>query len=77
MSTQRLEMEIAIKNAIAICSDDTGWANLAEIGAELRKMGINYGKLSRFFQDYAHLVELRNDTTVQPPVVYAKLGANV
>ena len=73
LQQQAMDTETAIVTAVKKCADDTGWANLAEIGAELRVMGIEYGKLSRFFQDYAYLVELRTDTTVLPPVVYAKL----
>ncbi len=66
-------LENAIKHAVTVCADDSGWANLAEIGAFLRKDGIKYGKLSHFLGSYKHLVETRIDNTVMPPVIYAKL----
>lgn len=66
-------IESAIIAAVSACANDTGWANLAEIGAQLRKSGIHYGKLSKFFHDYQHLVETKVDNEISPPVVYAKI----
>lgn len=66
-------IESAIIAAVSACANDSGWANLAEIGAQLRKNGVNYGKLSKFFNDYQHLVETKVDEEISPPVVYAKI----
>jgi hypothetical protein len=70
------ELENFVKEAINACADEGGWANLAKVGAFLRKQNVKYGKLSRFFKDYEHLVETRIDTTVTPPAVYARLKAS-
>lgn len=64
-----------ITEAVNACGDETGWANLAEVGAYLRKAGIKYGKLSRFLSDYQQIVETKQDTSITPPAVYAKLIA--
>ncbi|WP_157638183.1 OST-HTH/LOTUS domain-containing protein [Flexithrix dorotheae] len=70
---ENLEIEKVIKNALAESCDETGWANLAKVGTELRKNGVKYGKLSRFFNNYQDLVEVKTDYSINPPVVYAKL----
>ncbi|MCU0445045.1 MAG: OST-HTH/LOTUS domain-containing protein [Microscillaceae bacterium] len=69
----KIEIEGVVKDAINACADEGGWANLAKIGAFLRKQNVKYGKLSRFFKDYEYLAETRIDTTVTPPAVYARL----
>ncbi|MEZ4826402.1 MAG: hypothetical protein R3C61_08925 [Bacteroidia bacterium] len=69
----RAELEIIIREVISQSADETGWANLAKIGILLRKKGVKYGKLSRFFGDYAHMVETRVDDSIQPPIAYARL----
>ena len=73
ITVDRSEVERTLVNAVAICADVTGWANLAEIGTHLRSAGIQYGKLSRFLNDYSHVVEKKVDTSVTPPVILAKL----
>lgn len=70
---EQAKIEEAIRQAIAQCADENGWANLAELGAHLRKSEIKYGKLSKFFASYEHLVETRIDQDIAPPVVYARL----
>lgn len=70
------ELATMVKEALSHCADETGWANLAKIGAFLRKQNVKYGKLSRFFQDYQDLVETRVDSSITPPAVYAKLKEN-
>lgn len=69
----KAEFESEIREAVSSCADDHGWANLAEIGVILRRKGVKYGKLSRFFENYKYLVETKIDHTLNPPAVYAKL----
>lgn len=68
-----LEIERIIVEAVTQCLRSDGWANLAEVGGILRSKGVQYGKLSRFISNYPHLVELRLDTSITPPAVYARL----
>ncbi|NIK73019.1 hypothetical protein FHS56_000505 [Thermonema lapsum] len=68
-----LEIERILKEAVMQCTRADGWANLAEVGGVLRSKGIQYGKLSRFVSNYPHLVELKLDTSISPPAVYARL----
>ncbi|MEM9982888.1 MAG: hypothetical protein AAF734_10355 [Bacteroidota bacterium] len=70
---ESLKVETVLKDAVVSCADETGWANLAEIGAVLRKNGVKYGKLWRFINDYPHIVETKIDTSTTPPAIYAKL----
>ena len=67
------EYEKIIREAISSCSNESGWANLADLGAVLRENGIKYKKLSKFLSEYHHMVEIRIDESKQPPVVYTKL----
>ncbi|MDX2246687.1 MAG: hypothetical protein SF052_07930 [Bacteroidia bacterium] len=69
----KAELENIIREVISVSADETGWANLAKIGILLRKKGVKYGKLSRFFVGYTHIVETRVDESVQPPIAYARL----
>ena len=68
-----IEYEKAIKEAVAKCANENGWANLAELGAEIRQNGIKYKKLLKFLNEYKHIIDIRVDDAMQPPVVYAKL----
>ncbi len=68
---QEILIEAISKNA-----DDTGWANLAKIGAMLRKMGLKYGRLSRMLKDYEEVIEMKIDDSIEPPVAYAKVIEN-
>ena len=75
----KLTLENAIKESVAACIDESGWANLAKIGFQLSKRGINtktlgYKKLWNFLKDFPELVELKSDETINPPVAYAKLN---
>ncbi|MEN8224033.1 MAG: OST-HTH/LOTUS domain-containing protein [Bacteroidota bacterium] len=70
---ERSELESIIIEAVNNCADENGWANLAKMGAFIRKKGVQYGRLSRLLKDYAHIVEIRIDENIQPPVAYAKL----
>jgi hypothetical protein len=67
------EFEIILKEGVNSFDNDEGWANLAELGTYLRQRGLQYGKLSRFLQDYQDIIETRVDPTITPPAVYAKL----
>lgn len=69
----KAELEIVIREVISVSADETGWANLAKVGILLRKKGVSYGKLSRFFGGFSHIVETRVDDTIQPPIAYARL----
>jgi hypothetical protein len=62
-----------LKEAVTKCADDKGWANLAKIGAYLRRNGVKYGRLSRMLKSYDDILELKVDDKMQPPVAYAKL----
>lgn len=67
------EIEDVLKEGVNSCANEYGWANLAELGTFLRQKGIHYGKLSRFLNDYQHIIETRIDDSLTPPAVYAKL----
>ncbi|MEZ4774507.1 MAG: hypothetical protein R3D00_15085 [Bacteroidia bacterium] len=69
----KAELEIIIREVLSVSADEAGWANLAKIGILLRKKGVSYGKLSRFFSEFTHMVETRVDDTIQPPITYARL----
>ena len=70
---EKSELEYIIKDGVNSCANEQGWANLAELGTYLRLKGIKYGKLSRFLQDFANILELRTDDSLTPPAVYARL----
>ena len=70
---ERNVLESALREAVQECTNELGWANLAEIGAVLRKNGVKYGKLSTFIGSFPHLLETRVDNSLAPPVVYARL----
>lgn len=69
----RSELENVIIDSVNHCADDNGWANLAKMGAYMRKQGVTYGRLSRMLKEYTHIVEIKVDDNIQPPVAYAKL----
>lgn len=70
---ERSEIEEAITQAAGACVSKEGWVNLAELGTQLRKAGLRYGKLSTFLSQYEDLLEMKIDDTVIPPAVYARL----
>jgi hypothetical protein len=70
---ERSEIEAAIIQAVNACVSKEGWVNLAELGTQLRRAGIRYGKLSTFLGQYTDLLEMKIDDSVIPPAVYAKL----
>ena len=67
------ELEGIIIEAVNKCADENGWANLAKMGAFIRKKGVKYGRLSRLLAEHTDIVEIRIDDNIQPPVAYAKL----
>ena len=67
------ELESIIIEAVNKCADDEGWANLAKMGAFIRKKGVKYGRLSRLLAEHSDIVEIRIDDSIQPPVAYAKI----
>ena len=69
---EKSELENIIIEAVNKCADENGWANLAKMGAFMRKQGVKYGRLSRLLKEFSHLVEIRIDDSIQPPVAYAK-----
>ena len=70
---EKAELESIIIESVNKCADDSGYANLAKMGAFLRKKGVKYGRLSRLLKEYDHIVEIKVDDSIQPPVAYAKL----
>lgn len=70
---EKAELESIIIESVNKCADDSGYANLAKMGAFLRKKGVKYGRLSRLLKEYGHVVEIKIDDSIQPPVAYAKL----
>ncbi len=70
---EKTEIENIVRESVTECADENGWANLARLGPALKAKGVEYGKLSKFFSTYSNLVELKTDTGLQPPVVYARL----
>jgi len=67
------ELESIIIEAVSKCADENGWANLAKMGAFIRKKGVKYGRLSRLLKEHENVVEIKIDENIQPPVAYAKL----
>ncbi len=59
--------------AITDCAKSDGWANLAEVGVQLRSNNIKYGKLSKFILKFSEIIETKIDDTREPPVAYARL----
>ena len=67
------ELQQILKEAITKGADDSGWANLAKIGAFLRKRGVKYGRLSRMLKEHADVIEYKVDDSINPPVAYARI----
>ena len=70
---EKSELKGIIAEAINKCADEQGWANLAKMGAYIRKKGVKYGRLSRLLAEHTDIVEIKIDDNIQPPVAYAKL----
>ena len=70
---EKSELESIISEAVNKCADENGWANLAKMGAFIRKKGVKYGRLSRLLKEHEDIVEFKIDENMQPPVAYAKL----
>jgi len=69
------ELESIIIEAVNKCADENGWANLAKMGAFIRKKGVKYGRLSRLLKEHENVVEIKIDENMEPPVAYAKVIA--
>lgn len=71
----RTEKEKIIVDAIIELTKTTptGWANLAQVGALIRKNGLKYGKLFPFLQSFAHILEFQEDYDLEKPVVFVRL----
>ncbi len=59
-------------------ADENGWMNLAHLGNELAKNGVDYKalgyyKLTNFISSYTNILEVRTDKTHRVPVYYVKL----
>ena len=67
------ELESIIIEAVNHCADENGWANLAKMGAFIRKKEVTYGRLSRLLGEFSHIIEIKVDDSIQPPVAYARL----
>lgn len=67
-----------LKDLINSNADENGWMNLANLGIELTKNGIDYKdlgfyKLTNFISSYTDILEIRKDETHKLPVYYVKL----
>ena len=67
------EKQEIIKTTIAECAKADGWANLAQVGAALRKKGLKYRSLHKVLANYKFALELKTDYMNEPPVIYAKV----
>ncbi len=63
--------------SVSYCIKDNGWANLAEVGSELKKNGILYNKLTEFLAHFDDILEIKTDFRTTPPIVYARLKGGV
>ena len=70
---EKSELKGIITEAVNKCADENGWANLAKMGAFMRKKGVKYGRLSRMLAEHTDIVEIKVDDSIQPPVAYAKV----
>ncbi len=73
---EKAELQNIIKETIISNADDSGWANLAKIGAFLRRKEVSYGRLSKMLKSHQDIVELKIDDSINPPVAYAKVINN-
>jgi hypothetical protein len=71
----RAEKEEIIVNAITELTrtSPTSWANLAQVGALVRKNGLKYGKLFLFLQSFANVLEFQEDYELEKPVAFVRL----
>lgn len=67
------ELQSIVRDSILACADEEGKANLAKIGIQLRRRGVHYGKLSRFFDNQQSYVTTWLDESTDPPIAYARL----
>lgn len=70
-----------LKELINSSADENGWMNLANLGFELTKNGIDYKKLgfyklTNFISSYTDILDVRKDDTHKLPVHYVKLKKN-
>lgn len=72
MAMERSVNEEIILQALALCVSKGGWVNLADLGTQLRKAGVRYGKLSNFLAQFPDLLEMKIDSAVVPPAVYVR-----
>lgn len=61
----------AVRNLMIKTEDN--WANLAQVGAEIRAKGLKYGKLLPFLQAFSHILEFQDDYELEKPVSYVRL----
>lgn len=62
-----------VKEAITKCANESGWANLADLGPQLKELNVHYKKLSKFLKAFDEILEMKLDESIQPPVMYARL----
>ena len=67
------EIESNLAETIQSLSKENNWVNLTKVGISLRKKGVRYVKLTKLLQNFMHLIELKEEEGVYPPVYYVRL----
>ena len=70
------QMSQTVQMMVRECANLYGWANLTEIGGQLRESGIKYKKLRKFMDNFSDILEFRVDKSINPPVVYTRIKEN-
>lgn len=71
----RAEKQKIIIESVTSCAntDKNNWANLAQVGAAVRKKGLKYGNLKLMLQSFAHILEFDEIYEHHAPVTYVRL----
>lgn len=71
----RAEQQMIIIAAVQkyAVNNTNNWANLAQVGAEIRRNGVKYGKLLGFLNSFADVLEFQQNYGHYSPVVEVRL----
>lgn len=71
----RAEKQAIIIASVKACANvkNANWANLAQVGAAVRKKGLKYGNLKPMLQSFAHILEFDEIYEHHAPVTYVRL----
>lgn len=71
----RGEKQEIIIAAVKKCAVDNpqNWANLAQVGAEVRARGLKYGKLFAFLNAFSNVLEFQEVYEFHTPVISVRL----